>query len=123
MKHAVSSEDRLRKGFEAALERDDPIELQHLILDVALECEDRDREWAECCCAQLAKHRNANVRGNALLGFGHLARRFGQLDRNRVRRLIEIGLHAHNEYVRERAESAADDLETYLSWNFERPAP
>jgi hypothetical protein len=120
MKHAVSSEDRFRKKFEAALERDAPIELQHLILDVALECE--DREWAEYCCAQLAKHRNANVRGNALLGFGHLARRFGRLDRNRVKRLIEIGLHAHNEYVRERAESAADDLETFLSWSFDRPA-
>ena len=46
MKHTVSSEDRLRKKFEAALERDALIELQHLILDVALECE--DREWAEC---------------------------------------------------------------------------
>ena len=121
MKHTVSSEDRLRKKFEAALERDAPIELQQLILDVTLECEDRDREWAECCCAQLAKHRNANVRGNALLGFGHLARRFGRLDRNRVKRLVEIGLHAHNEYVRERADSAADDLETFLSWSFDRP--
>jgi hypothetical protein len=119
VKHAVSPEDRLRKKFEAALERDAPIELQQLILEVTLECE--DREWAECCCAQLAKHRNANVRGNALLGFGHLARRFGRLDRNRVKRLIENGLHAHNEYVRERAESAADDLETFLSWSFDRP--
>jgi hypothetical protein len=120
MTQALSSEDRLRKRFEAALERDAPIELQQSILDVALECE--DREWAECCCAQLAKHRNANVRGNALLGFGHLARRFGRLDRNRVKRLIEIGLYAHNEYVRERAESAADDLETFLSWSFDRPS-
>jgi hypothetical protein len=120
MTHVSSDEDRLRKRFEAALERDAPVELQQLILDVALECE--DREWAECSCAQLAKHRNANVRGNALLGFGHLARRFGRLDRNRVKRLIEIGLHAHNEYVRERAESAADDLETFLSWSFDRPA-
>ena len=120
MKHAVSSEERLRKRFEAALERDVPIELQQSILDVTLECE--DREWAECCCAQLARHRNANVRGNALLGLGHLARRFGRLDRNRVKRLIEVGLYAHNEYVRERAESAADDLETFLSWSFDRPA-
>jgi len=116
----VSSEDRLRKRLDTALERDAPIELQQLILDVALESE--DREWAEFCCAQLARHRSANVRGNALLGLGHLARRFGQLDRNRVKRLVEIGLHAHNEYVRERAESAADDLETFLAWSFDRPA-
>ncbi len=120
MMHALSSDDRLRKRLEAALERDAPIELQQLILDVALECE--EQEWVELCCVRLAKHRNANVRGNALLGFGHLARRFGRLDRHRVKRLIEIGLHAHNEYVRERAESAADDLETFLFWSFDRPA-
>ena len=105
--------------FAAALERDDPIELQQLVVELALEAE--DREWAEVCCARLARHRNANVRGNALLGFGHLARRFGRLDRRRVQRLIEIGLHAHNEYVRAQAESAAADAETFLSWSFSRP--
>jgi hypothetical protein len=62
------------------------------------------------------------VRGNALQGLGHLARRFGQLDRRRVQRLIEIGLHARHEYVREQAESAAADAESYLGWRFERPA-
>jgi hypothetical protein len=62
------------------------------------------------------------VRGNALAGFGHLARRFGMLDRRRVQRLIEIGLHAHHEYVRAQAESAADDVETFLSWKLARPA-
>ncbi len=106
--------------FVAALERDDPVELQQLVIELALEAD--DREWAEVCCARLARHRNANVRGNALLGFGHLARRFGQLDRRRVQRLIEIGLHAHNEYVRSQAESAADDVETFLAWSVSRPA-
>jgi hypothetical protein len=115
----MESTPALEKTFAAALERDDPVELQHLIVELALECE--DRLWAEVCCARLARHRNANVRGNALLGFGHLARRFGQLDRRRVQRLIEIGLHAHNEYVRAQAESAAADAETYLSWSFTRP--
>jgi hypothetical protein len=113
-------EELLRARFDDALERDDPIELQDLVLEVALES--HERVWAECGCAQLARHRNANVRGNALLGFAHLARRFGCLDRNRVKRLIEIGLHARHEYVREQAESAAEDLETLLEWRFERPA-
>lgn len=107
------------RSFVAVLERDDPIELQRLVVVLALETD--DREWAEACCARLARHRNANVRGNALLGFGHLARRFGHLDRRRVQRLIEIGLNAHNEYVRAQAESAADDTETFLSWHFDRP--
>jgi hypothetical protein len=109
----------LKRRFDAAIERDDPVELQRVVLEIAHESD--DREWAECCCAQLTRHRNTMVRGEALLGFGHLARRFGILDRNRVRRLVEIGLHAHHEYVRERAESAAEDLETFLSWRFERP--
>ena len=113
--------DPLMQRFDDALERDDSIELQRLALEVALDCE--EREWAETGLARLAKHHNANVRGDALAGFGHLARRFGILDRNRVQRLIETGLHAHHEYVREQAESAAADVETYLSWQLDRPAP
>jgi hypothetical protein len=114
-------EARLRERFEDAVERDDPLELQELILELALES--GDRVWAECGCAQLARHRNAHVRGNAFLGFAHLARRFGELDRNRVKRLVEIGLFAHHEYVRAQAESAAEDLQTLLDWRFERPRP
>jgi len=109
----------IEERFEFALLRDDPFELQDLIAEVALESD--ARVWAECCCAQLTKHRNAEVRGNALRGLGHLARRFGILDPNRVRPLIEKGLHARHEYVRREAESAADDAETFLAWRFDRP--
>ena len=114
-------EASLRERFEDAVERDDPLELQELVLELALES--RDRIFAECGCAQLARHRNAHVRGNAFLGFAHLARRFGELDRNRVKRLVEIGLFAQHEYVRAQAESAAEDLQTLLDWRFERPRP
>ncbi len=113
--------DPLMQRFDDALERDDSIELQRLAREVALDCE--EREWAETGLARLAKHHNANVRGDALAGFGHLARRFGILDRNRVQRLIETGLHARHEYLREQAESAAADVETFLSWHLDRPAP
>lgn len=106
--------------FESALLRDDPFELQDLIAEVALESD--ARVWAECSCAQLTKHRSAEVRGTALRGFGHLARRFGILDPNRVRRLIENGLHSQHEFIRSEAESAADDVETFLAWHFDRPA-
>lgn len=112
-------DELLRKRFDRGIERNDPFELQRLLMDLVHGAQ--DREWAECCCAQLARHHNANVRGDALSGFGHLARRFGILDRNRVKRLIDIGLHAQHEYVRERAASAADDVETFLAWSFERP--
>lgn len=116
---AAAGGDELRRSVEKALARDDPAELQQLVGRVAHEAP--DRRWAEIVCARLAQHRNATVRGDALACLGHLARRFGQLDRRRVQRLVENGLHARHEYVRAQAESAADDLETYLAWSFDRP--
>jgi len=108
-----------RARVEAAIERDDPLELRDLPLEVALEADEWD--WAQSCCAQLARHRNALVRGNAVASLGHIARRFGRLDRQRIKRVVEIALWDRNDYVREQAESAADDLGTFLSWEFERP--
>jgi hypothetical protein len=102
---------------EAALERDDPVELMDWILELA--AEGGDRELAENCCARLARHRNAMVRGNAMLGFGHLARRFGRLDAQRIKRLVDSALYDGSEYVREQARSAAEDLRTFLAWEFE----
>lgn len=108
----------IQRRFDKAMERDDPSELAPLILEVAQEAD--DPAWAEVCCARLCRHRNAHVHANALTGFGHLARRFGRLDRRRVQRLIEIGLGARHEVVREGASSAADDTETYMAWRFDR---
>ena len=102
---------------EAALERDDPVELMDWILELA--AEGGDRALAENCCARLARHRNAMVRGNAMLGFGHLARRFGRLDAQRIKRLVDTALHDGSGYVREQARSAAEDLRTFLAWEFE----
>jgi len=104
---------------EDAIERDDPIELMDVAFDIGLEAD--EREWAQSCCLQLTRHRNAHVRGNAIAAFGHLARRFGRLDPQKVRQRIEIALHDPSDYVREQASSAADDLTTFLSWDFDRP--
>lgn len=111
--------DAFRRRVEAALERDDAAELMDMVLEVA--CEFPDQPWAQACCAQLARHRNAQVRGNAVAGFGHLARRFGRLDRRRIHRLVEIALWDRSDYVRRQARSAAEDLATFLSWEFELP--
>ena len=104
---------------EAVLERDDPVELMDWILEFA--GESGDRELAENCCLRLARHRNAMVRGNAMLGFGHLARRFGRLDPHRVKGLVDTSLHDGSDYVREQARSAAEDLKTFLAWEFDLP--
>ena len=115
------SGEAFRARVEDAIERDDPSELMDVALDIGTEADARD--WAQSCCVQLARHRNAQVRGNALLAFGHLARRFGRLDPQRVRRLVQIALYDPSDYVRAHAASAADDLATFLAWDFERPEP
>lgn len=61
------------------------------------------------------------VRGNALLSFGHLVRRFGQLPRVPVYDLIAQGLIDADGHVRGQADAAADDLEQFLGWHIERP--
>ena len=91
------------------------------MLEIALDA--GEREWAQACCAELARHRSANVRGNALTGLGHLARRFGQLDPQRIKRIVSIALWDRSDYVRAQAQSAAKDLATFLGWEFEEPAP
>ena len=90
----------LRSELDKALEDGEPGTIQELALRIGLEAE--DARWAEVSCAHLARHRNAGVRGDALAALGQLAR---------------------HESVRRQAEAAASDMETYLAWRFDRPAP
>jgi hypothetical protein len=108
---------RLRVRAEAAIAEDEPERLRGLVLEIANDAD--DREWAQSCLIQLSRHRDAEVRGNALEGFGHLARRFGRLDPGRVRRIVAIALIDPSERVREKARSAATDLKTFLRWEFD----
>ncbi len=91
---------------EEALTRDDPEELPYVVVAVALN--DTDYSFADRLFVRLAHHRDATVRGNALLGFGHLARRFGEVSpEGRV--LVEAGLHDPDPHVRAQAHSAFED--------------
>lgn len=105
--------------MEDAIERDDAAELADLALEVGLVAEPLD--WAQSCCVQLARHHSAGVRAGAVSALGHLARRFGHLDPGRVRRLVQVALFDVSPLVREHAADAADDLYTFLGWEFERP--
>jgi len=66
---------------------------------------------------RLATHPDATVRGNAILGFGHLARRFRRLDRQTVEPLVTAALSDQSEFVRGQAEAASDDIGFFLKWN------
>ena len=108
-----------RARVEDAIDRDDPAELAELAAEVGIAGE--PWEWAQSCCIELARHRSAAVRAGAIASFGHLARRFGRLDPGRVRRLVEVALFDPSAAVRARADDVADDLKTFLDWEFERP--
>jgi hypothetical protein len=97
-----------------ALQRGDADELRVVVIGIALH--HHDPVFAEQFCFQLATHDNDVVRGNAVLGFGHLARRFGELSIDGVKRLVEASLADPSEYVRGHAWAAADDVTHFLGW-------
>jgi hypothetical protein len=111
---------RSKDEIEAAISRNDPQELLYAVLSAALHSE--DRVWAEDICLRLAGHENFNVRGNAILGFGHIARIHRQLNEDQVKPLIEAALSDESDYVKGRAEAAADDVEFFLKWKVKRPS-
>lgn len=103
---------------EAALERNDPAELLLIAIGVGLHSE--DLPWAEAFCLRLAKHPHFNVRGNAILSFGHLARRFKTLNRPESIEAVRSGLTDADEYVRGQADAAADDVEWFAKMKVRR---
>lgn len=105
-----------RTEIEAAVQRNDPSELLKVVLSVALH--EEDREFAEAFCLRFAHHENFNVRGNAILGFGHIARLHGQLQEDVIKPLILSRLNDESEYVRGHASDAKDDMEWFLKWRF-----
>ncbi|MEJ0060524.1 MAG: hypothetical protein WDM79_13550 [Terricaulis sp.] len=85
----------LREGWtqadaEAVIARGDPEELLHIPLYVSLN--PPDCAWSQDICIALTAHEHEDVRGNAVLGFGHLARLCGALDEARVRPILEAAL-------------------------------
>lgn len=79
-----------------------------------------DCAWAEAVCVRLARHTEAQVRANAILGFAHLARVCGRLNESIVRPIIEAGLREPPP-VYGQAVAAADDVEHFLGWAIQRP--
>ncbi len=100
--------------LDAAMERNDPAELQMVSVTLAIACE--DRVIAQAICTLLAGHADNKVRGNAIMSLGHLARRFRQLDEERIKPLIESALRDADGYVRIHAKSAADEIHQFLGW-------
>jgi hypothetical protein len=103
-----------RIEVETAIDRDDPHELSMAVLSAALHS--NEPEWAQQICLCLSRHANNTVRGNAILGFGHIARIHRTLDREKVEPALMRALSDPDEYVRGHARDAVDDVAHYLNW-------
>src|SRR5262245_43824887 len=108
-----------RAEVEEIVARDDPETLARAVLSACLHAE--DATWAESLCERLAGHRDTAVRGNAILGLGHLARIHRHLTQASARALIAAALADPSAYVRGQADAAADDVEQFLGWVCRQP--
>ena len=108
-----------RAEVEEIVARDDPETLARAVLSACLHAE--DVTWAESLCERLAGPRDAAVRGNAILGLGHLARIHRHLTQASARALIAAALTDPSDYVRGQADAAADDVEQFLGWVCRQP--
>ena len=106
-----------RPELEATILRDNPTELITAVLSVALYA--ADAVSAEAICVRLASHHNENVRGNALLGLGHIARLHRQLTVTKSKPLIEVAFEDNSAFVRQQAASARDDVNLFLGWQIQ----
>jgi hypothetical protein len=107
-----------RDAVERALRDDDVDALLRAVIAVAMH--DADWRYAQDLCVRLSSHRHFNVRGNAVLGFGHISRVHQQLDRAVVQPIIEAALRDANEYVRGHGVDAADDTAHFLGWKYDQ---
>jgi hypothetical protein len=97
-----------------AIARDDVEHLPEMIVAAALY--EEDRALVERALIELSRHSNATIRGNAILGFGHVARGFGAVCPE-AEGIVAEGLKDPSFYVRSHAHSAAGDLQMFAGFN------
>lgn len=107
-----NSEEYTIAEVESAILADRVEDLIQMVVSVSMFA--KDSMWAESVCLRLANHSNFNVRGNAILGFGHIARVHGNIQSKEVKNLVKLALLDEHPYVRGQADAAADDLTHFL---------
>lgn len=94
-----------------AIAANDADQLGPMIIAAALYEEDFD--FVQRVCVMLSSHADEIVRGNAVLGFGHISRLFERLSPEAVD-IVRNSLHDPSDYVRGQAHAAADDVSQFL---------
>lgn len=108
------------QALAEAIQANDPDVLAPMIIAAALYEDDFDTAYA--ACVKLSSHLDENVRGNAILGLGHLARLFGRLGEE-APSIVKRGLTDASSYVRGQAYAAAGDLQHFLDIELRDPDP
>ena len=103
-----------QEHVEAVIAADNPADL--LYAPILVSMDPPDAAWAQDVCVRLAVHPDPKGRGNAMLGFGHLARTTGELDRKTVRPLLKSGLRDPDPFVRGQADAGWSDVRHFLGW-------
>ena len=94
------------------------------VLPIALSMDPPEGVDVERICLDLAFHKDAWVRGNALTAFGHLARVLRKLDHEgRIKQILEASLCDEEPKVCGKASDAISDIEIFLRWSFRNKEP
>ncbi|MDF9841502.1 MULTISPECIES: hypothetical protein [unclassified Paenibacillus] len=70
---------------------------------------------AQNLCLELAQHKDAHVRANAVFGLAHIARTKGKLDKRIIKPIILKELRQNEEY-RGMIIDAISDINQFLGW-------
>ena len=104
-----------KENMLARLRGDDVEDAQRALVELTLHgCP--DPVWAETVCLDNSTHPDEGIRGNAVLGLGHLARTEGLSLEARVIETVQRALQDESAYVRRHAHSAADDIRQRHGW-------
>lgn len=112
---AWQTDEDIERIAAEAIAADDVKTLLLVVIVASLHHE--NREWATQLALELARHSDATVRGNSILAFSHIARRFRALDES-ARPVIERGLVDAEPRVLHKARDAAHDIRHFLGWSF-----
>lgn len=105
-----------REEVAEAVKRNEPESQSRAVIAVVLH--ELDHEFAQELCVRLSKHPHFNVRGNAILGFGHLARIHRHLNQAIVQPIVAAALCDPNDFIRGQAHAACDDTAFFLNWDY-----
>jgi hypothetical protein len=74
-----------------------------------------DWKYAQDVCLRLAEHSHDNIRANACLGLGYIARTQGRLERHLVKPILLRELRCQTEF-RGKIVDAIEDINFFLGW-------